>query len=53
MRLFLVSIIDVINSTDLNAVGVNERKIGLFPPEAGVNDPDALIKWELSHDDEA
>ena len=32
------------------------REIGLFPAEAGFNDPDALIKWEqweLSHDDEA
>ena len=28
-------------------------EIGLFPAEAGFNDPDALIKWELSHDDEA
>jgi hypothetical protein len=46
-------IIDVINSTDLRAVGVDVREIGLFPAEAGFNDPDALIKWELSHDDEA
>ena len=41
------------NSTDLRAVGVDEREIGIFPAEAGFNDPDALIKWELSHDDEA
>ena len=46
-------IIDVINSNDLRAVGVDVREIGLFPAEAGFNDPDALIKWELSHDDEA
>ena len=47
-------IIDVINSNDLRAVGaVDEREIGLFPAEAGFNDPDALIKWGLSHDDEA
>ena len=46
-------IIDVINSNDLRAVGVDEREIGLFPAEAGFNDPNALIKWELSHDDEA
>jgi hypothetical protein len=44
-------IIDVINSNDLRAVGVDVREIGLFPAEAGFNDPDALIKWELSHDD--
>ncbi len=35
-------VIDVINSTELRAVGVHVREIGLFPPEAGVNDPDAL-----------
>jgi hypothetical protein len=46
-------VIDVINSTELRAVGVHVREIGLFPAEAGVNDPDALIKWELSRDDEA
>ena len=46
-------IIDVINSTDLRAVGVDVREIGLFPAEAGFNDPDAIIKWELSRDDEA
>ena len=46
-------IIDVINSNDLRAVGVDVREIGLFPAEAGVNDPDALIKWELSRNDEA
>ena len=46
-------VIDVINSTELRAVGVDVREIGLFPAEAGVNDPDALIKWELSRNDEA
>ena len=50
-------IIDVINSTDLRAVGVDVREIRLFPAEAGFNDPDSLMKWvpkwELSHDDEA
>ena len=46
-------IIDLINSTELRAVGVNVRDIGLFPVEAGVNDPDALIKWEISRNDEA
>ena len=46
-------VIDVINSTELRAVCVVVREIGLFPAEAGVNDPDALIKWELSRDDEA
>ena len=35
-------IIDVINSNDLRAVGVDVREIGLFPAEAGFNDPDAL-----------
>jgi len=43
----------VINSTELRAVGVDVREIGLFPAEADVNDPDALIKWELSRNDEA
>ena len=47
------SAFDVINSTELCAVGVNVREIGLFPAEADVNDPDALIKWELSRNDEA
>jgi len=46
-------VIDVINSTELRAVGVDVREIGLFPAEAGVNDPDALIKWETSCNDEA
>ena len=46
-------IIDVINSNDFRAVGVDVREIGLFPAEAVFNDPDALIKWERSHDDEA
>ena len=46
-------VIDVINSTELRAVGVDVREIGLFPAEAGFNDPDALIKWELSRIDEA
>ncbi len=41
-------VIDVINRSELRAVGVDVREIGLFPVEAGVNDPDALIKWELS-----
>ena len=40
-------IIDVINSTELRAVGVDVIEIGLFPTEAVVNDPDALIEWEL------
>ncbi len=47
------SAFDVINSTELCAVGVDVREIGLFPAEAGVNDADALIKWELSRNDEA
>jgi hypothetical protein len=48
------SAFDVINSTELRAVGVDVREIGLFPAEAeDVNDPDALIKWELSRSDEA
>ena len=46
-------VIDIINSTELRAVCVVVREIGLFPAEAGVNDPDALIKWELSRNDEA
>ena len=46
-------IIDVINSTELRAVDVLVSEIGLFPVEAGVNDPDPLIKWELSRNDEA
>ncbi len=40
-------IIDVINSTDLRAVGVDVREIGLFPVEAGFNDPDALITYRM------
>ena len=46
-------VVDGINSTELRAVDVIVREIGLFPVEAGVNDPDALIKWELSRNDEA
>jgi hypothetical protein len=46
-------VIDVINSTELRAVDVIVREIRLFPVEAGVNDPGALIKWELSRNDEA
>ena len=46
-------VIDIINSTELRAVGVDVKEIGLFPAEAGANDPDALIKWELSRNDEA
>ena len=41
------------NGPELRAVGVDFRETGLFPAEAGVNDPDALIKWELSRNDEA
>ena len=37
-------IIDIINSIDLRAVGVDVREIRLFPAEAGFNDPGALIK---------
>ena len=39
-------IIDLINSTELGAVGVD------VIAEAGVNDPDSLIKWELTRNDE-
>ena len=46
-------VVDGINSTELRAVDVIVREIGLFPVEAGVNNPDALIKWELNRKDEA
>ena len=34
--------IDVINSTELRAVDVDVREIGLFPAKAGVKDADAF-----------
>ena len=45
--------IDVINSTELRKVGFEMRMIGSFPQEAGLNDPEAFLKWELNRDYEA
>ena len=46
-------ITDVINGTELRAVGVDVIAIGVYPAEAGLYDPGSLIKLELSHSDEA
>jgi hypothetical protein len=46
-------IIDVINSTELRAADVTMAAIGNLPVVPGVNDPEALVTWELSRDDEA